>query len=156
MAPWRDAPPEWGTEATPARQAALRANVGHTAQNDHQPVGQDSPAGLFYCQKTPRAQPDFIFFSLAYNRIHIWISSHFAGCGAESARAQPDFICFALAHNRIQNYLLADVMVSRAQPELRFISYFVSLMKRTENRPILHALLWSLHKEIRPSYGVAM
>jgi len=89
MAPWRDAPPEWGTEATPARQAALRANLGHTAQNDHQPVGQDSPAGLFYCQKTPRAQPDFI--------------------------------CFALAHNRIHNYLLADVMVSRAQPELRFI-----------------------------------
>ena len=94
MATWRDAPPEWGTEATPARQAAMRANLGHTAQNDHQPVGQDSPAGLFYCRKTPRAQPDFIIspsrtsgFIIAF----LYISS---GLG-----------WIQLAHNRILSVL---------------------------------------------------
>lgn len=37
-----------------------------------------------------------------------------------------------------------------------FISYFVSLMKRTENEPILCDFLWSLHKEIRGYSAVAM
>ena len=94
--------------------------MGHTAQNDHQPVGQDSSAGLFLLPENASRTTGFYLFTLAHNRIHICTSSHFTGFGADSARAQPDFICFGLAHNRIQNYLLADVMVSRAQPELRF------------------------------------
>ena len=100
MAPWRDAPPEWGTEATPARQAALRANLGHTAQNDHQPVGQDSPAGLFIARKHlahnriisfhPRVQPDSYLHFFTFRPVWGVFSSRTTGFYLFCPRAQPD------------------------------------------------------------------